>query len=82
MTVWLWVTKKVTKGLSKLWSFTKNIDFKKIWTCGSIPNILSDGGTLRPLGMLMLPKSTKKATHQTDNQSGKENQYKKRLFPE
>jgi hypothetical protein len=29
-----------------------------------------DGGTLRPLGMVMLPKSTKKATHHTDSQSG------------
>ena len=38
-------------------------------TWGSMPSILSEGGTLRPLGMVMLPKSTKKATHQTDNHS-------------
>ncbi len=39
--------------------------------CGSMPNILSDGGTFKLLGMEMLPKSTKKATHQTESQSWK-----------
>jgi hypothetical protein len=30
---------------------------------------LNDGGTFKPFGIEILPKSTKKATHQTDSQS-------------
>ena len=40
-----------------------------VW--GSTPSILKLGGTLRFLGICTLPKSTKKAIHQIDNQSEK-----------
>ena len=40
-----------------------------VFTCGSIPSIRKDGGTFKFGGILMLPKSTKNATHHTDTQS-------------
>lgn len=33
-------------------------------TCGLIPNIFKEGGTLRPCGILICPKSTVNASHQ------------------
>ena len=49
-----------------------------VW--GSTPSILKLGGTLRFLGICTLPKSTKKAIHQIDNQSEKKNQFVINIF--
>jgi len=50
--------------------FSQTVGMIKLVECTKVECFyLNDGGTLSPFGIEMLPKSTKNATHHTDNQS-------------